>query len=158
MKDRINFLITPVTDEEYDIWYRANNISIEKIQLFEDFCVSLYYLIKETYLGGGDVTTKIQLTKEDNSAHFKWAWNKIISNFMKEGINFDFSYEGGSEDYDYFESFYYDIFYNNELDEEFKAVITNNFFDLFDYNRTLTKGDLSLFTELYKTLNRSLVE
>jgi hypothetical protein len=68
---------------QLEIWYRAYNISHEKIELFHDFLLSLYETIDETYLG-----SEIMQTDNDQKNHFTWCWNKTINNFSKEKIHF----------------------------------------------------------------------
>ena len=88
MDQFFNWLTKPMTVEEIDAWYRANNIVPEMSDLFRDFCFSLLNLVDTTYLGDDDsgVETKIGLSEEDNETHFKWCWNKTIDNFKKENI------------------------------------------------------------------------
>lgn len=153
MDQFINWLSKPMNPEDVQAWYDANNIIPEFVELFKDFSFSLYYLIKRTYLGHEDNNvTKIGVTHEDKVSHFKWCWNKVISNFEKENINFRFS----TPDYDYFESFYLEVFYNQK-DEGVRDAIEDFLIQLFNTKKTMSKSDLEMLTDLYKTLERSLV-
>lgn len=46
-----NWMAKPLNPEDVDAWFRANNIIPEYSELFKDFCFSLLFLIKDTYLG-----------------------------------------------------------------------------------------------------------
>lgn len=141
--------------DDVDAWFRANNIVPEYSELFRDFSLSLFYLIRETYLGdshGEYNDTKIGMTEEDKKSHFSWCWNITLNNFEKENILFDFS----QNDYDYFESFFFEVFYEQN-DVKVKIAIEDFFKELFKKNRAFSKSDLEMFTDVYKVLERSLV-
>ena len=140
---------------DVDLWFRAHNIQKEYSELFEDFCFSLIYLIQDTYLGdshGESRETKISLNDDDKKGHFQWCWNTVISNFQKENIKFSFK----NDDYDYFESFLFEVYYD-QPDIEVRESISPFLTQLFDMNRTFTKSDLEMYTDMYKVLERSLV-
>lgn len=140
---------------DVDLWFRAHNIQREYSELFEDFCFSLIYLIQDTYLGdshGESRETKISLNDDDKKGHFQWCWNTVISNFEKENIKFSFK----NDDYDYFESFLFEVYYD-QPDIEVRESISPFLNQLFDMNRTFTKSDLEMFTDMYKVLERSLI-
>ena len=154
MDQFFNWLSKPMDLEDIETWNQANNIIPEFAELFEDFCFSLYYLIRSTYLGdshGNYRETKIGITHEDKLAHFNWCWDKTINNFKKENINFEFS----SDDSEYFESFYFEVFYDQK-DEGIREALEDFFIQLFNRKRQISKSDLEMFTDLYKTLERSL--
>ena len=149
-----NWISQPMKEEDIDTWNRANNIIPEYCELFEDFSFSLYYLVSSTYLGfshGDNNVTKIGINNEEKVKHFSWCWNNTIDNFQKENITFKFTVE----DYDYFESFYMEVFYD-QLDETVRGVLENFLIELFNRKRVVTQSDMEMFTDLYKTLERSL--
>jgi hypothetical protein len=130
-----------------------NNIIPEKMELFSDFSQSLFDLMIETYLGEEKLPneTRILLSKEDNDKHFEWCWNKIILNFQKEGLIF----KQKGEHFNYFKTFFDDIFYNQKEDKIKKSV--KDFFNqLFDLNKSFTKSDLDMILIIYKLLDKSL--
>jgi tRNA(Leu) C34 or U34 (ribose-2'-O)-methylase TrmL len=88
MENFFNYLTKPILPEDVLVWFEANNIIYEKLELFSDFSLSLYDLIIKTYLGESDTPndTKITLTEEDKEKHFDWCWVKLLNNFEKEGI------------------------------------------------------------------------
>lgn len=150
-----NWISKPMNPDDVDAWFRANNIVPEYSELFRDFSLSLFYLIRETYLGdshGEYNDTKIGMTEEDKKSHFSWCWNTTLNNFEKENILFDFS----QNDYDYFESFFFEVFYEQN-DVKVKIAIEDFFKELFKKNRAFSKSDLEMFTDVYKVLERSLV-
>jgi len=95
--------------------------------------------------------TKIGVTHEEKVGHFQWCWNKTLDNFKKENITFKFS----NDDYDYFESFYFEVFYNQK-DKGVREAMEEFFVQLFNRKRAMSKSDIEMFTDLYKTLERSL--
>ena len=109
MDNFFNYVTKQVNPEEVDLWFKSNNIIPEKLELFSDFCQSLNELIVETYLGESDLPneTKVSMSEEDKINHFVWCWNKVIDNFLKEKIKFNRK----GEHYDYFVSFFEEIFY-----------------------------------------------
>jgi hypothetical protein len=153
MENFFNYITKPLSPEDVDIWFRANNIILEKLELFSDFSHSLNYLIVDTYLGESSVPneTKITLSTEDKIKHFTWCWNKVISNFEKEGIHF----ENEGEHYEYFKTFFEDIFYN-QPEDKIRNSIGNFFNDLFDREKPFTKSDLDMIATIYKILDRSI--
>jgi len=153
MENFFNYVTKPLKPEDVDTWFRANNIIFEKIELFSDFSHSLNSLILETYLGENTLPneTKIVLSKEDNDKHFDWCWTKTLSNFSKEGIEF----ESKGEHYEYFKVFFEDIFYN-QTDEKVRNSIQSFLNDLFDKNKPFTKSDLDMVATIYKILDKNI--
>lgn len=148
------WLTQPISPEDADIWYKANNIQPELTDLFRDFCFSLYNLITSTYLGdshGESNETKIGMTEEEKLTHFKWCWTKTIENFGKENITFRFA----DTDFTYFQSFFFDIFYNQQ-DNGVRDGIKDFITQLFNRKRPVSKSDIEMFTDVYKILEKSL--
>jgi hypothetical protein len=111
MENFFNYIAKPMLPEDVDIWFKVNNIIPEKMDLYYDFSFSLYYLILDTYLGDEkNNETKITLSDEDKIKHFEWCWDKTIENFKKEEITFNRK----GDHYDYFLSFFTEIFYNQK--------------------------------------------
>lgn len=146
-------LTTPVPDDDVDIWFNVNNMTIEKRQLYADFCLSLVYLINETYLGEEiNKTNPLILSQKEKNDHFEWCWKKTINNFAKEGLKL--KYDG--EHKEYFKEFFDEVFYNQKDDN----IITNlpRFLQsLFNEETTYTQSDLNMLTEMYKLFEKSYV-
>lgn len=142
-----------MSPEDVEVWFRVNNVIPEKLELYSDFSHSLNSLILQTYLGQNTISneTKIILSDKDNLNHFDWCWNKTIENFKKENINFHL--KGGH--YDYFESFFDEIFYHQK-EEKVRLSVGEFFTDLFNLEKTFTKSDLEMILMIYKVLNNSL--
>jgi hypothetical protein len=153
MENFFNYITKPLTPEDVDVWFRSNNIIPEKMELYSDFSHSLNILIVDTYLGEQPQSneTKITLSEEDKKKHFEWCWNKIVDNFKKEGLTFD----NKGEHYDYFKSFFDEIFYNQK-DEKVRKSISSFFNDLFDVKKPFTKSDLDMISTIYKMLDKHM--
>ena len=154
MDQFFKWLSTPMNKEDIETWNRANNIIPEYCDLFEDFSFSLFYLINGTYLGfshGNSNATKIGVKDDDKLEHFRWCFNKVILDFKKENIVFNFS----SNDYDFFESFYMEVYYE-QVDDSVRDSLESFLRELFNRRRVITKPDLEMFTDLYKSLERSV--
>lgn len=153
MENFFNYISKPIPAEDVDIWFRVNNVIPEKLELFSDFSHSLNLLIVETYLGEPTSSneTKITLSQEDNQKHFEWCFNKVVDNFIKEEINFNHK----GEHYDYFKSFFDEVFYNQK-EEKVRKSIRDFFNDLFNLNKSFTKSDLDMIGVIYKILDRNL--
>jgi len=154
MENFFNWVTNPLMDDEVEVWLNMNNMIPEKGELFYDFCLSLLYLIRKTYLGEDTKSyeTKISMSEDDNSNHFDWCWEKTINNFQKENILFN----DKGDHYDYFKSFFIEIFYNQK-NETVRKSIDNFLKDLFDRDTPFTKSDLDLYTEVYKLLDKNII-
>jgi hypothetical protein len=152
MENFFNYIAKPMEPDDVDIWFRVNNIIPEKMDLYYDFSFSLYYLVLDTYLGDDKHgETQIVLSEEDNLKHFEWCWNKTIENFQKEEISFNKK----GDHYDYFLSFFTDIFYNQK-ESKIKSSIGTFFNDLFDRKKPFTKSDLDMISSIYKSLDKNM--
>ena len=80
----IKYITTPLTLEEMQLLYKANNVKYDKCELYWDFIITLNKLVVETFLGD-DVINK----EEDIKNHFDWCIEKVFCNFKKENIIFD---------------------------------------------------------------------
>jgi len=131
---------------QLEIWYKAYNISHEKIELFHDFLLSLYNIIDESYLGPDIIETD-----DDQKSHFNWCWNKNIENFNKERIFFK---EKGIH-YEYIWNFFSEAFYYTNINNG-KVKILEYIEILFDFRHKKTRSELDVLTEIYKLLNEGL--
>jgi len=142
----IEFLTSESNKNQIDIWYKAYNITLEKTELYYDFLIGLLDLNETTYLGG-DVLN----TQENIKNHFDWCFQKIITNFTKEGIEFK---ERGPH-YEYLWLFFYEAFYINDLEGNINRI-REYFYKLFTFNYKKTRSELDMLTELYKLLDQNL--
>lgn len=151
MENFFNWMTKQIPTDEVTVWFNIHNMNYEKIELYGDIFKSLNHIISDTYMGDDDGETKIILTQEDKATHFNWCWNKLIDNFKKELIII--SLEGDHKNY--FESFYDDTFYN-QPDDKVKIEIPTFINEIFDMDKTFTKSDLEILTELYKLLEKNI--
>jgi hypothetical protein len=154
MENLFNYISKQVDPEEVDIWFKVNNIIPEKMELYYDFCYSLFSLMVSTYLGGTPETseTGVIMNDDDNLQHFRWCWSKNIENFKREEI--DFNNEG--EHFDYFYSLFSEVFYSQKR-EEIRNSINDFFDDLFNREKPFTQVDLDLVYNLYKSLDKNIL-
>ena len=97
----IKYITTPLTKEEMQLLYKANNINYDKCKLYYDFIITLNKLVTGTFLGD-DVINK----EGDIKNHFSWCISKIFNNFKKEKIIFDDTINIEEYFYNTKESFY----------------------------------------------------
>jgi len=145
-EDYLEFIFSENYKNQLDVWYRAYNISREKIELFQDFLISLYELVDETYLGP-DVFESI----ENQRGHFSWCWDKVINNFDKEKIYFK---EVGTHK-EYFFNFFINAYYIIKLEGE-TTRIPQYFDKIFNFEHKKSRTELDMLTEVYKMLDSSL--
>lgn len=153
MENFFNYLTKPISHEDVLVWFEANNIIYEKLELFSDFSLSLHELVIKTYLGETNVPndTKIILSNDDNEKHFDWCWKKLLDNFEKEGIKFS----NRGEHYEYYKAFFLDIFYNQK-EERIRESVGQFFDELFDMEKGFTKSDLDMVATIYKFLDKNI--
>lgn len=149
--DRISFLAyinNPMSRESVTMLFNSNNIKFDKCGLYSDFVQSLLMIAFDTYLGD-DVTNT-----EEQIEHFKWCWNKNISNFSDEGILFE-----NPKLYNYFLEFMLEVFYSYKEKKRFDYTdrgILKIWSDIFDYNKTKTNADVDTLIEIYTIFEKSL--
>ena len=74
----MNYIIQPLTFEQMNLLYKANDIKFDKCELYYDFIKSLNKLLSDTYLGAEYINSDKE-TKE----HYLWCFNKVIKNFKE---------------------------------------------------------------------------
>ena len=151
MENFFNWMSQPVPKEDVIIWFNVHNLSYEKIELYGDFFKSLNHIVMDTYLGDSGPDTRIVMSKEDNILHFEWCWDKVILDFQKE--QFYFKSEGPHKDY--FKSFFLDTFYNT-TEKNLKIAIPEFLEDVFNVDKSFTKSDLDILTEVYHLMEKNI--
>lgn len=154
MDNFYSWMMKPIGQEDVEIWFNMNNMIPEKRELFADFTFSLYHLIHDTYLGGDldePNETKVMLSDDDKMSHFEWCWSKTIENFNKENIRFNLK----GDHKEYYEDFFKQLFYFAEK-KEIATNIPKFFAEIFNENKTYTKSDLEMITDIYKRLDKNL--
>jgi len=146
-KDNLYELIVSESyKQQLEIWFRAYNISHEKLELFHDFLFTLYDYIDKTYLGVDVMDLDV-----DQKSHFIWCWNKTIKQFELENIIF----KTKGNHFDYLWNFFHEAYYYNHL-KGIKIKIVEYFDVLFDFNHKKTKAELDILVEFYKLMNEAL--
>ena len=140
------YVTQPVSSADMRIWVKANNINSEKCELFFDFINSLFYFLEETYLG-----EEVIKSEKEKEGHFKWCWDKTISNFEEENIKF--GKEG--EHYTYLLNFFYEGFYDNSNREKSSQLIflLDKLFRLYIAK---SQSELDMLKEIYLRLDNNL--
>ncbi len=144
----LDYINSPISKESISVLYSANDIRFEKCELYSDFVQSLLRLAFDTYLGD-DVTSVEQQVK-----HFKWCWDKNLTNFRKEGLLFD-----NSKLYEYFLEFMLEVYYTSIEKKHYEnpdKMLLQLWFNIFDYNRGKTRSDIDTLIEIYALMESSL--
>ncbi len=132
--------------QQIDVWFRAYNISREKIELFYDFLFSLYDLVDKTYLGVEVINTEL-----DQKNHFTWCWDKTIESFNNEKIYF----KNRGNTYEYFWNFFLEAYYYTKVDDNLTRI--KEYFNiLFNFQHRKTRSELDMLLEIYKLLDQNL--
>lgn len=151
MENFFNWMSKPIPKEEVIIWFNVHNMNYEKMELFGDIFKSLHHLVLDTYMGEDTTETKINMTAEDKELHFEWCWKKTLDVFILEKVEI----LPDGEHKDYFKGFYMDTFYNPP-EKSIKIQIPDFLQDVFNVDKTFTKSDLDILTELYKLLEKNI--
>lgn len=133
-------------DDEMKLWYESNNIIYEKNQLYYDFFKMLFKIIENTYLGQ-DVINSDEVIYN----HFKWCFNKTVTNFNENNINF----KNNGPLFDYLWYFFQNSYYKNS-DEKSIDNIYVFFENLFNYERIKTVSEQETYKFLYKLFEINL--
>ena len=145
-KNNVILNISQTFKEELDFWFRYNNVSREKINLFYDFIISLDDLIESTYLGSDVIDDESKM-----KGHFTWCWKRIIENFTKERIFFK---EYGNH-FEYLWTFYYEAYYVQKMANA-NIQIHDYYYKIFDLNHQKTTTELEILLTVYKIFEQNL--
>lgn len=141
----MNYMVTPLSYEQMQLLYKANDIKFDKCNLYYDFIKTLNKVIIDTYLGNEYINSEREIKE-----HFLWCFNKVISDFKNESIVFD----NTDKIKEYFFYFYYELFYKDTTKTNEKI---DKLADLsFDFNRIKSRSDIDIMIELYKLFEKSL--
>jgi hypothetical protein len=142
----LGFISSENYRQKIDIWYRAQNISREKLTLFHDFVASVHDMVDDTFLG-----SDVMGDEENQKNHFSWAWDKVIESLSKEKIYI----KNRGVHYEYFWNFYLEAYYYAQIDG-YDSKIPDYFLKLFDFEHRKSKSELEILTEIYKILDQNL--
>lgn len=145
-EDILKYVNTPLSKESIAILYVANNITLERCELYGDFITSLVLLVTDTYLGD-DITSFLEQRN-----HFKWCWKTTIEKFKQENIVL-----GDVKLYKYFLEFMMEVYYPlSHKKESSHTDIINLWTYIFNYNNFKSKSDMDTLIEVYKLFDNSL--
>ena len=141
----MSYMIQPLTYEQMNLLYKANDIKFNKCGLYYDFIKSLNKLLVTTYLGSEYINSERQTAE-----HYSWCFNKVLSDFKKEKIVFDET----EKLREYFLYFYDELFYkdNNKSLEKLDKLADLS----FNFERLKSRSDMDIMIELYKMFDKSL--
>ena len=141
----VNYIKNPLTIDQMNLLYKANDVKFERCNLYYDFIKSLNKVIVDTYLGSEYITTDREIKE-----HYLWCFNNIVSNLKEENIIFD--------DVDrlkeYFFFFYDELFYKDS--DKVLDKLDNLAEFSFDFYRIKSRSDIDIMIELYKLFEKSL--
>lgn len=141
----MSYMVTPLSYEQMQLLYKANDIKFDRCDLYYDFIKTLNKVIIDTYLGNEYINSEREIKE-----HFLWCFNKVISDFKNESIVFD----NTDKIKEYFFYFYYELFYKDTTKTNEKI---DKLADLsFDFNRIKSRSDIDIMIELYKLFEKSL--
>lgn len=141
------YMNIPLTEEEINLVYRANNVNYERCILYSDFLESLFSLVYDTYLG------EEYINGDQELKHFNWCLNKVVENFKKENIHFKLKKEFKDMSFAYVKDIFYD-----EMEKTINGDKMIKFWKhVFKYDGLKTKSDMDAFIEMYKILDYSLL-
>ena len=133
-------------NETLEIYYKSNNIIIERTVLYCDFLISLTRLIDETFLGDDAINTVENLFQ-----HFTWCFDKITSDYENERIHFT----PKGNHYKYLWFFFWGAYYKQDIED--KSIRIQNYFNsLFNINYIKTEAEINAFIDLYKIFDQNL--
>lgn len=145
----LGYLHNQLSKESVDMIYSANNIMYDKCVLYNDFTQSLMMLVFDTYLGDEHMVI------EDQIKHFRWCWNKVVSNFKEEGIHIK-----NPKLYNYFLEFMLEVFYMYEGKQTLDYTdtgILKIWENVFTYDKPKTQADIDTLVEIYKLYEKALI-
>jgi len=141
----MNYIANPLTPEQMNLLYKANDIKFDRCNLYFDFIKSLNKIIFDTYLGVEYISTDREIKE-----HYLWCFNDVVKKFKEEYIVFD----DVDKLKEYFFYFYDELFYKDK--EKSLSKIDNLPEFSFDYHRIKSRSDMDILIELYKLFEKSL--
>ena len=149
IKDLINYVKKPLDPKEIRNIYIAEDIIIEKCDLYFDFIKTLCGYVHDTYLGSDHLKTD-----EDVKGHIKWCFNKTRREFFDYGFHFTFD----ETLYDYFKELLIVCFYSPEQEDKFKSLKSEIEYwkDVLDFSGLKTESSMEDLVYLYHLFDDSL--
>lgn len=134
-----------LNDYQMNKQYKLNNVIKERVELYRDFVINLIYYIHNTYLDKEFIKTE-----EDVKGHYNWAFNKVLSDFEKEGVIFTDTTELKS----YFFEYFHTRFYSPEHIPSLKTFL--DFWEnIFSLKQNKEKTVMNALIEIYKLFDNA---
>ena len=127
------------------ILFTKHKIISERVILYNDFMLSLAYIIYSKYPG------RDAMSEDDNKKHFQWAINKVIKDFEDEGIYFTELENISNYIYNLFDTIFYS--YKESNLRLLNAYINN----ILDIETPKNDNDIVSLTILYEMLEEMLI-
>jgi len=118
----------------------------DRVNIYRDFTINLIMYIFEYYLD--KETLKLD---EDIHNHFKFCFNKVCDEYLKEGINF----KENSELLDYLYQYFYHQFYKSEQVEKMDYYV-KWWDDVYAVDVQRNNNVLRLLVEIYLLFDKSI--
>mgnify|MGYP001472854080 CR=1 FL=1 len=144
-KEFFKYITKTLNKEIIDLILKEHNVTIEKLELFNDFVDTLEHIVHETYLGD-DVMDAAARAK-----HFDWCWKKTVKIFYDEGLVI-----GDYELKEYFKSFYGEVFYRGSEEDRYEQKAVGFWNKVFNIRDGKTAADMDTLIELYNLFNNSM--
>jgi hypothetical protein len=141
----VNYIKNPLTIDQMNLLYKANDVKFDRCNLYYDFIKSLNKVIVDTYLG-----TEYIVTDREVNEHYLWCFNSVVDNFKEESIVFDDVVRLK----EYFFYFYDELFYKDS--DKVLNKLDNLAEFSFDFHRIKSRSDIDIMIELYKLFEKSL--
>jgi hypothetical protein len=141
----MNYITNPLTSDQMNLLYKANDIKFDRCNLYYDFIKSLNKVIVDTYLGSEYISTEREVKE-----HYLWCFNKVVSNFKEEQILFD----DVDKLKEYFFYFYDELFHKDS--DKLLNKLDNLAEFSFDFHRIKSRSDIDIMIELYKLFEKSI--
>jgi len=119
---------------------KAHNVLLERVQLYHEFIVNLTTYLYSTYLGSDYITSQT-----DIEGHFNWAFNKVVSEFQEEGIDFS----KNTYIKEYFEAYFKVELYTRNSPEELDRIL-KDWNQIFTLRPEKAQKEFEMLLELYE--------
>ena len=145
-KDLIAAIKKDLTPVELQQFYQQHYIVFERVDLFRDLSISLAKTVHSTYLGD-DITPPSQQLQ-----HFKWCWNRVLTEFSTEGIYF----KANGTLFQYFAKYFQEMYYSKDDKKAEIELVMKYWAHIMSYVKPKRHIDLNLFITMYNLMSQNL--
>ena len=120
----------------------------DRVEIYRDFALNLLYYIHKYYLDRETLNND-----QDIYNHFKWCFNKVCAEFLKEGLNFS----KNKELMDYYYAYYYHQFYTATPTQDTSLKHFEKFWkQIFEIDKQKNKNLINILIEIYHIYDKSI--